>query len=89
MWKESVIIIKEIISNLRYVKFETLDKLLKLFGYKPKQLRRGSSHYVYRKPGANPITVPYKRPFLKEVYIKHVIKILNLEEFYEKYCRKD
>ena len=36
-----------------------------------------------RKQGCNPITVPKKRPFVKEHYVKRVIDLLNLEDWYE------
>jgi len=81
-------LIKDILNNPKNVKFEDVDKLLKIFGYEVKQPRKGSSHFVYRKKGANPITVPYKRPFVKEIYIKQIIRILNLEEYYEEYCKE-
>ena len=79
-------IVKTILVNRKHVSFEDMDKLLRAFGYEPKQPRKGSSHFVYRKKGAMPITIPFKRPFLKEVYVKQVIKLLKLEEFYEKEC---
>lgn len=63
-------LIKKILNNPKNVRFEDLDKLLKAFGYDVKQPRKGSSHFVYRKKGAMPITVPYKRPFVKEAYVK-------------------
>ena len=80
-------IVKAILANRKHVSFEDMDKLLRAFGYEPKQPRRGSSHYVYRKKGVNPIVVPFKRPFLKEIYVRQIVKLLNLEEFYEENCR--
>ncbi len=79
-------LVKKILNNPKNVRFKDIDKLLKAFGYKAKQPKSGSIHFVYRKEGVNPITVPYKRPFVKEIYIKQIIKILNLEEFYEEHC---
>ncbi|TCK05262.1 type II toxin-antitoxin system HicA family toxin [Phorcysia thermohydrogeniphila] len=79
-------LVKAILTNCKHVSFEDMDKLLRAFGYEPKQPRGGSSHFVYRKKGAMPITIPFKRPFLKEVYVKQVIKLLKLEEFYEEEC---
>ena len=84
--KQKCKLVKTILTHRKHVSFEDMDKLLRAFGYEPKQPRKGSSHYVYRKKGVNPIVVPFKRPFLKEVYVKQVIKQLNLEEFYEENC---
>jgi len=61
-------LVKAILANRKHVSFEDMDRLLKAFGYEPKQPRGGSSHFVYRKKGAMPITIPFKRPFLKEVH---------------------
>ena len=78
-------LVKAILTNRKHVSFKDMDKLLRAFGYEPNQ-SRGGSHYVYRKKGVMPIVVPFKRPFLKEVYVKQVIKQLSLEEFYEENC---
>ena len=88
MSKRKCKLLKSILKNRKTVRFEELDRLLREFGYEPKQPRGGSSHYVYRKEGCYPITVPFKRPYLKEVYVRQVIKLLKLEEFYEKNCRE-
>jgi predicted RNA binding protein YcfA (HicA-like mRNA interferase family) len=87
-FKRKCKLIKKILNNPKNVRFKDVDKLLKAFGYEAKQPSKGSSHFVYRKKGANPITVPYKRPFVKEIYIKQIIKILELEEYYEEHCEE-
>lgn len=46
----------------------TLRKLYELGG--------GSSHYVYRK-GGQKLVVPHNRPFLKSVYVKKAIILLE------------
>jgi len=71
-------LIKKLIENSKNITFEELDKILKHFGYERKQPRRGSSHYTYRKPGCNSITIPKNKP-IKKVYVKIVISELNLE----------
>jgi len=77
-------LVYKILANPKHVSFENLDKLLGEFGYERRQPRGGSSHYVYRKKGCKSITMPYKRPFVKEFYVKVVIRQLKLEEWYEK-----
>ncbi len=81
-------LLRNIFKNPKVIKFEDLDRLLRAFGYEPRQPRKGSSHYTYRKKGSMPITVPYKRPYVKEIYVKQVIKLLDLEEYYERNCKK-
>jgi len=56
--------------------------LEELFGYECRQPKGGSSHFVFRKKQSNPITVPKKRP-INVVYIKMLIRILDLEAWYE------
>jgi len=79
-------IVKKILQNKKNVRFNDIDKLLKEFNYTENQHSSGTSHYVYRKKGHNPITIPFKKPFIKECYVKEIVNILDLEEFYEKNC---
>ena len=46
--------------------------------WSPKGLRprSGSSHYVYTN-GTLRLTVPYKRPYVKEVYVKEVLRLID------------
>ncbi len=80
-------LLKDILSNPKDISFEKIDRLFKGFGYRVGQPRKGGSHYIYRKKGDMPITVPYRKP-VKKYYIKHIIKILELEGYYEKNCKK-
>ena len=43
------------------------------------QPKGGSSHYIFRKPGCNPITIPNHEP-IKVVYVKMVKEIVESEE---------
>jgi len=66
--------------NPKNVSFKELDKILGWYGFISSQPGKGSSHYVYklRIDGKTfRITVPYKRPFIKQCYIKQVILILD------------
>ncbi len=73
--------IQNVIRSPKNVSFKDLDRILRDFGYKCRNPGGGSSHYTYSKPGENPITVPKKKP-VKEIYVKRIISILNLEEYY-------
>lgn len=76
-------LVSRVIENPKDVDFGILRRLLESFGYEYSQPRGGSSHYTFRKTGSAPITVPKKKP-VNAVYVKQVIKILDLEEWYEK-----
>ena len=71
-------LLQRIKNNPKTVRFEELDKILSNAGYEYAQPRRGSSHYTYRKQGKIPITIPYQRPFVHEVYVRKVVLELNL-----------
>ena len=58
-----------------------MDQILKSSGFEVRQPGSGSSHYIYTK-GEVQISVPFKRPFIKEVYIKRIRELLG--ENYEK-----
>ena len=75
-------LIKKILDNPKNVRFNQVDKILKYFGYERSQPRSGSSHYTYRKEDEEKITIPFNKP-IKAVYIKIIIKLLDLEDWYE------
>ena len=81
--KRVVKLAEKIIRNLKDVGFDDLRRLLESFGYECRQPRGGSSHYVFRKSGTMPISVPKDRPVNRK-YVRVVIDLLNLEEWYEK-----
>lgn len=76
-------LVEAILRNPRDVDFEELRRLLEGFGYECRQPRGGSSHYVFRKLRALPISVPRNKPVNKK-YVEQVIKLLKLEEWYDK-----
>jgi hypothetical protein len=68
--------VKKIFQNPKAVPFKELDRVLKDFGFEVRQPKSGSSHYVYTKEDIQ-MSVPFKRPFVKEVYIKRVIELIG------------
>jgi len=68
--------LERIRNNPKTVRFEDLDGLLIDFGFKRRQPRSGSSHYIYVRDGLR-LTIPMNRPYLREVYIKNVLKMLD------------
>lgn len=83
MTKKAILkLVRAILDNPKDVDFATIKKLLELFGYECRQPKGGSSHFVFRKAGTNPITVPKNKP-VKTVYVKEIIKLLGLEAWYE------
>lgn len=68
--------IKKLFANPKTVSFQELDVVLTSFGFKRRQPGSGSSHYVYIK-GELQISVPYKRPYMREVYVKQVLEIIG------------
>lgn len=68
--------IKKLFTNPKAVSFNELDKVLRGFGFKIRQPYSGSSHYIYTK-GPLQISVPFKRPYVREVYVKQVLEIIG------------
>lgn len=62
--------------NKKTVSFETLDLILDAKGFERRQPKSGSSHYTYVKDDLL-ITVPYKQPYVKEIYVKRVLEIIG------------
>lgn len=81
--KRLVKLAEKIIQNPKNVDFSELSRLLEGFGFECRQPRGGSSHYVFRKLGRMPISVPKNKPVNKK-YVTQVIDLLDLEEWYEK-----
>ncbi|OAT80352.1 type II toxin-antitoxin system HicA family toxin [Desulfotomaculum copahuensis] len=69
-------LLQKIINNPNHVKFEELDKILTRSGFKRRQPRKGSSHYVYKK-GDRILTVPFHEPHIKAHYVKEAILALE------------
>ena len=70
-----------IIKNPKDVTFEDLECVLLEFGFNKGE--GSGDHFTFRKEGEPLIiTVPKKHP-VKSIYVKQVIKLLDLEAWYE------
>jgi len=63
----------------KHMRFAELQKVLQSYGYTVSQPRGGSSHYIFRKPGCNPITIPSHEP-IKVVYVRMVKEIVESDD---------
>ena len=81
--KRLVKLVGNILQNPKNVDFNELSRLLEGFDFECRQPSSGGSHYVFRKAGSMPISVPKDKPVNKK-YVTQVIDLLNLEEWYEK-----
>lgn len=68
--------VEKLFQNPKNVRFNTLHKVLLEQGFEMRQPKSGSSHYVYCRDELQ-ITVPFKKPFVKEVYVKRVLEIIG------------
>jgi len=69
-------LLEKIRNNPKTVAFADLDKALLQLGFARRQPKGGSSHYVYTY-GPHRLTVPYKRPYVKEVYVRQVLELID------------
>ncbi len=60
------------------IRFDELRKVLDSYGYEMSAPRSGSSHYIFRKKGCKPITIPKHEP-IKKVYVEMVKQIVESE----------
>lgn len=68
--------IQEILALKQGMRFDQLRKMLLRIGYEQTQSGGGGSHYVFRKAGVPPITIPRSQN-VKKVYIKIVADALK------------
>lgn len=67
-------LIQRLRNNNKNVSFNELDNLLIGFGFE--KTSKGS-HFVYKKPGCRPLTLPYRTPFVLPVYVNQVLKLID------------
>ena len=71
-------LIAQILTLSKDLRFDELRKVLESYGYEMHAPRGGSSHYTFRKPGCQPITIPKHEP-IKKVYVEMVRQIVESE----------
>ena len=71
-------LIAKILTLSKDLRFDALRKVLESYGYEMHAPRGGSSHYTFRKPGCQPITIPKHEP-IKKVYVEMVRQIVESE----------
>jgi predicted RNA binding protein YcfA (HicA-like mRNA interferase family) len=71
-------LLEKICTLSRDLRFDQLCKVLESYGYEMVAPRSGSSHYTFRKPGCQPITIPKHEP-IKKVYVEMVKQIVESE----------
>ncbi|MBK9054179.1 MAG: type II toxin-antitoxin system HicA family toxin [Chloroflexi bacterium] len=65
---------RELRQNPKNIRLEELEQILRWFGFETREGK--GSHTVYKR-GEYRMTVPYKKPFLKPIYIKLALEILD------------
>ena len=69
-------LLNKILSLSKDMRFQELKKVLEYYGYQMTAPSSGSSHYTFRKPGKNPITILKHEP-IKKIYVEMVRKIVE------------
>jgi predicted RNA binding protein YcfA (HicA-like mRNA interferase family) len=67
-------LIKRILNNPANVRFQEIQKLLEQYGFRLERVT--GDHYIFRKPGFRPISVPYTQP-VRSYVVREVIKIVS------------
>ena len=71
-------LLSRILSLQKSIRFDELCKVLESYGYRMSVPKGGSSHYVFRKAGCQPITIPKHEP-IKKVYVEMVRQVVESE----------
>ena len=74
-WDKLIIRVRSLSTDMR---FTELRKILESYGYTINAPKSGSSHYTFRKPGKNPITIPKHEP-IKRIYVEMVREVVKEE----------
>lgn len=69
-------LLNRILSLSKDMRFDELKKVLESYGYEMNVPKSGSSHYTFRKPGKNPITIPKHEP-IKKIYVEMVREVVE------------
>lgn len=69
-------LLSRILSLSKDMRFDELKKVLESYGYEMNAPKNGSSHYTFRKPGKNPITIPKHEP-IKKIYVEMVREVVE------------
>lgn len=69
-------LLSRILTLSKDMRFKELKKVLESYGYVMTAPQSRSSHYTFRKPGKNPITIPKHEP-IKKVYVEMVKKVVE------------
>ena len=69
-------LLSKILSLSKDMRFQELKRVLEYYGYQMTAPSSGSSHYTFRKPGKNPITIPKHEP-IKKIYVEMVRNIVE------------
>lgn len=69
-------LIEKIKNSPQKIRFDEVDSLLVSIGFIRRQPNSGSSHFTYIL-GELITTIPYKRPYVKEKYIKDIIELID------------
>lgn len=69
-------LLAKIRNNPKVVSFDDLDKVLRDCGFSCRQSSKGTSHFYYTY-GSHTLSVPYKRPHVKEVYVKQALAFID------------
>ena len=78
-WDKLINRVRSLSTDMR---FTELRKILESYGYTINAPKSGSSHYTFRKPGKNPITIPKHEP-IKRIYVEMVREVVKEENAIE------
>ena len=64
-------------NNPKTVRFNEVEKILEQSGFVGSFPGGGSSHKTFRHPSGLILTVPFRQPYVLEVYVKRAIELID------------
>ncbi len=75
-------LVESFLSNSSDFKFSDVEKVLSAFGFQ--EARAKGSHHMFRHPDGRKVpAIPKSGKRVKKIYIKKIVQLLKLEEWYE------
>lgn len=75
-------LVESFLSNSSDFKFSDVEQVLKAFGFQ--ELRSKGSHHIFGHPDGRKLpSIPKKSGKVKKTYVKRIVQILELKEWYE------
>lgn len=79
-------LVERVLATPSDLRFDDVRSLLGAFGFL--EVRASGSHHVFRDAGGEMIVVPRSGSRVKRAYVRRIVEMLNLEDWYAEHGRR-